>query len=65
MLYVKYHSLKCIVDKFLFSKYLRGDAKRDTIFPYLDGYLKKHNIPHENITAVATDSTPAMVGHCR
>lgn len=52
-------SLKCIINKFLFTKYLNGE----TIFLCLEDYLKKHNVPLENITAVATNGAPAVVGH--
>ncbi|XP_003369530.1 putative zinc finger protein [Trichinella spiralis] len=64
MAYVRYYSesLKCIVDEFLFANYLKGDAKGETIFRSLEDYLKEHNVPFRNITAVATDGAPAMVG---
>ena len=64
MVYVRYNSpsLKCIVDEFLFGKYLKGDAKGETIFQCLVDYLKEHNIPLGSINAVATDGAPAMVG---
>jgi len=67
MAYVRYNSpsLKCIVDEFLFGKYLKGDAKGETIFRCLVDYLKEHNVPLGNITAVATDGAPAMVGRYR
>lgn len=63
MAYVKYYSRsqKCIVDEFLFAKYLKGA----TIFQCLEEYLEKHNIPISNITTVATDGAPAMVGSYR
>ena len=62
MVYVRYNSpsLKCIINKFLFGKYLKGDAKSETIFQCLVDYLKEHNIPIGNITAVTTDGAPAM-----
>ena len=67
MAYVRYNSpsLKCIADEFLFGKYLKGDAKGNTIFQCLVDYLKEHNVPLGNITAVATDGAPAMVGRYR
>ena len=67
MAYVRYYSLslKCIVDKFLFAKYLKGDAKDEKIFLCYKGYLKKHNVPLGNITVMATKSAPAIVGHYR
>ena len=34
-------------------------------FLCLKDYLNKHNVPLENITAVATDGAPAMVGRYR
>ena len=49
-------------DQILFAKYLKDDAKGETIFLCVEGYLKKHNISLVNITAVATDSALAMVG---
>ena len=36
--------------------------KGETIFLCLEGYLKKHNIPLENITAVATNDAPPILG---
>ncbi|XP_003371113.1 conserved hypothetical protein [Trichinella spiralis] len=42
-----------------------GDAKGETIFRCLEHYLKEHNVPHGNITAVANDGAPAMVGRYR
>ncbi|KRX25624.1 SCAN domain-containing protein 3 [Trichinella nelsoni] len=67
MAYVRYYSqsLKCIADEFLFANYLKGDAKGETIFRSLEDYLKEHNVPLRNITAVATDGAPAMVGRYR
>ncbi|KRZ73034.1 Zinc finger BED domain-containing protein 5 [Trichinella papuae] len=55
--YVRYYSqsLKCILDEILFANYHKGDAKGD--------YLKKHNVPLRNITAMASDGALAMV--CR
>ncbi|KRZ51796.1 Zinc finger BED domain-containing protein 5 [Trichinella nativa] len=58
-------SLKSIVDEFLFANYLVGDAKGETIFRSLEDYLKEHNVPLGNITAVATDGAPSMVGRYR
>ncbi|KRZ00798.1 Zinc finger BED domain-containing protein 5 [Trichinella zimbabwensis] len=62
MAYVRYYSqsLKCIVDEFLFANYLKGDAKGETIFRCLEDYLKEHNVPLRNITAVATSSARAV-----
>ncbi|KRX40686.1 Protein ZBED8 [Trichinella murrelli] len=67
MAYVRYYSqsLKCIVDEFLFANYLMGDAKGETIFRSLEDYLKEHHVPLRNITAVATDGAPSMVGRYR
>ncbi|KRZ88153.1 Zinc finger BED domain-containing protein 5 [Trichinella sp. T8] len=67
MAYVRYYSqsLKCIVDEFLFANYLKGDAKSETIFRCLEHYLKEHHVPFGNITAVATDGAPSMVGRYR
>ncbi|OUC49758.1 hypothetical protein D917_05088, partial [Trichinella nativa] len=42
-----------------------SDAKGETIFRSLEDYLKEHNVPLGNITAVATDGAPAMVGRYR
>ena len=53
---------KCIVE-FLFAKYLKGDAKSVTIFLFLVGYLKRHNVSLGNITPVAIDGTPVMVSY--
>ncbi|KRY13214.1 Zinc finger BED domain-containing protein 5 [Trichinella patagoniensis] len=58
-------SLKCIVDEFLFANYLKGDAKGETIFRCLEHYLKEHHVPLGNITAVATDGAPSLVGRYR
>ncbi|XP_023233556.1 zinc finger BED domain-containing protein 5-like [Centruroides sculpturatus] len=67
MAYVRFHSpsLNDTVDEFLFAKYLETDSKGETIFLCLQDYLNKHNIPFGNITAVATDGAPAMVGRYR
>jgi hypothetical protein len=67
MVYVRYFSpsLKCVTDEFLFSKYLEGDSKGETIFRCMEEYLQGQNISLENITAVATDGAPAMVGRYR
>jgi len=63
MAYVRYFSpsLKGVTDEFLFSKYLEGDSKGETIFRCMEEYLQEQNISLENITAVATDGAPAMV----
>ncbi|XP_068200436.1 zinc finger BED domain-containing protein 5-like [Palaemon carinicauda] len=55
--YVRYFSQlhKCIIDEFLFAKYLKIDAKGENIFRCLDEYLREHNIPLSNITAVSID----------
>ncbi|XP_066938665.1 zinc finger BED domain-containing protein 5-like [Macrobrachium rosenbergii] len=60
--YVRYFSQlqKCIIDEFLFTKYLEADAKGETIFRCLEEHLKKHNIPLSNITAVSIDGTLPM-----
>lgn len=58
-------SQKDISDEFLFAKYLRADAKGETILQCVQQYFEKHNIPLSNITAVATDGAPAMVGWYR
>ena len=65
--YVRYFSasLKCVTDEFLFSEYLEGDSKGETIFRCMEEYLQGQNISLENITAVATDGAPAMVGRYR
>ena len=67
MAYVRYKSpsLKCIIDEFLFAKYLRADSKGETILQCLEDYLNKMNVPIANITAVATNGAPAMIGHYR
>lgn len=67
MAYVRYFSkIKGqIIDEFLFAKYLETDGKGITIFRCLEEYLNKFDIPLENITAVATDGAPAMVGRYR
>lgn len=67
MVYVRYFSkIKGqVIDEFLFAKYLETDGKGVTIFRCLEEYLHKHNIPFENIIAVATDGAPAMVGRYR
>jgi len=49
----------------LFSKYLEGDSKGETIFRCMEEYLQEQNISLENITAVATDGVHAMVGGYR
>ena len=67
MAYVRYFSpsLKCVTDEFLFSKYLEGDSKGETIFRCMEEYLQEQNISLENITAAATEGAPAMVGRYR
>lgn len=67
MAYVRYYSQsqKNIIDEFLFANYLTGDAKGETILQCVQQYFEKHNIPLSNITAVATDGAPAMVGRYR
>ncbi|KRY68754.1 Zinc finger BED domain-containing protein 5 [Trichinella pseudospiralis] len=57
--------LKYVVDEILFANYLKGDAKGETSFRSLEDYLKEHNVPLRNITAVATDGAPAIVGRYR
>ncbi|XP_076040808.1 protein FAM200C-like [Oratosquilla oratoria] len=65
--YVRYYSQsrKCIIDEFLFAKYLATDSKGETIFKCFEEYLKKHDISLINVAAVATGGAPAMVGHYR
>ena len=58
-------SMKCIVDEFLFAKYLRLVSKGKTIFKTLQGCFEFHDIPLENIAAVAYDGAPAMIGRYR
>ena len=67
MAYVRYFSpsLKCITEEFLFSKCLESDPKGKTIFRCMEEYLQEQNISLENITAVATDGAPAMIGRYR
>jgi hypothetical protein len=67
MAYVRYFSasLKCFTDEFLFSTYLEGDSKRETIFRCIEEYFQEQNISLENIIAVATDGAPAMIGRYR
>ena len=48
----------------LFAKYLTVDVKVRQFF-CLKGYIKKHNIPLWNITAVATDNALATVSRYR
>ncbi|KRZ70311.1 hypothetical protein T10_6504 [Trichinella papuae] len=48
------------IKEFLFANYLKGDAKGETIFRCLEDYLKEHNVPLRNITAVATSSARAV-----
>ncbi|KRX88077.1 hypothetical protein T4E_3222 [Trichinella pseudospiralis] len=45
--------------------YHKGHAKSVTIFQCLGNYLKEHNVPLRNITAVASDGAPAMISHYR
>ena len=52
----------CIVGKFLFAKYLKGDAKNETIFLHLEGHLEK-NVLFGNITTGDTNDVPAIF-HC-
>ena len=54
--------MKCIVNGFYFAKYFRLDSKGETIFETLQEYLEFHDIPLPNITAVACDGVPAMIG---
>jgi len=67
MAYVRYFSasLKCVTDEFLFSTYLEGDSKGEIIFRCMEEYFQEQNISLQNITAVATDGAPAMVGRYR
>ncbi|KRY65021.1 hypothetical protein T4A_8790 [Trichinella pseudospiralis] len=58
-------NVKCILDEILFASYHKGDAKSVTIFQCLGNYLKEHNVPLRNITAVASDGAPAMISHYR
>ena len=45
-----------------FANYLETDSKGETVFSCWEEYSNKHNIPIRNITAVAADAAPAMVG---
>ena len=67
MAYVRYFSpsIKCVTDEFLFSKYLEGDSKGETIFRCVEEHLQEQNISFENTTAVATDGAPAMASRYR
>lgn len=67
MAYARYYSQsqKDIIDEFLFANYLSGDAKGETVLKCVQQHFEKHNIPLSNITAVATDGAPAMVGQYR
>ena len=58
-------SLKCVTDELLFSKYLEGDSKGQPVFRWMEEYLQEQNISLENISAIATDGAPAMVGRYR
>ena len=57
--------MKCIVDEFLFAKYITLDSKGETIFTTFQECFESHNIPLTNITAVACDGAPAMIGRHR
>lgn len=67
MAYARYYtqSQKDIIDGFLFANYHTGNAKGETILKCVQQHFEKHNIPLGNITAVATDGAPAMVGQYR
>ena len=54
--------MKCIVDEFIFAKYLRLDSKGETISKTLQKCLEFHDIPITNITAVTCDGESAMTG---
>ena len=64
MSYVRYYSntKKSIIDEFLFAKYLKTDSKGETIFRCVKEYFEKHCISFHNVTAIATDGAPSMVG---
>ena len=55
-------SVKCIVDEFLAVKYFKLDSKCETISKTLQEYFQFHDIPLTNITAVACDGVPAIIG---
>ena len=67
MAYVRFcsASMKCIIDEFVFAKYLRLDSKGETIYKTLQEYFEFHDIPLTNITAVTCDGVPAMIGRYR
>ena len=67
MAYVMFHDslLNDTVDEFLFVNYLETNSTGETIFSCLEEYLNKHNVSLINITVVATDGSPAMVGRHR
>ena len=64
MVYVRFYrlSMNDTVLEFLLANHPKTDLDRDTIFSCLEGYLNKYNDPLMNITMVATDGAPAMVG---
>ena len=64
MAYVRFHSssLNDTVNEILSVNYLETDSRGQTFFSCLEVYLNKHNISLRNITMVATDGAPAMVG---
>jgi tRNA A37 threonylcarbamoyltransferase TsaD len=49
----------------VFSEYPEGDSKGETILRCTEEYLQEQNISFENITTVAIDGAPAMVGRYR
>ena len=64
MAYVRYYSQsqKDIIDEILFAKHLTADAKGETILQCVQQCFKKHKKPLSNISAVATDGAPAVIG---
>ena len=61
MAYVRFH--RSSMNQFMFAMYLKADFNYETIFSCMEKHSNKHNFPHMNIIAVATDGASAMVGH--
>ncbi|CDW59998.1 WAP domain containing protein, SLPI-like [Trichuris trichiura] len=63
--YVRFLKAEQVVQEMLFAKELITDTRGELIFLVLRGFYEEKEIALLNITAVATDGTPAMMGRQR
>lgn len=63
--YVRFSYAGKLVQELLFAKCLTTDTKGETIFQAVLDFFTEKEIPLENISTVATDGCPSMVGRHR